>query len=253
MNWKPRAGVMFSSVHGGGVVGLPASPPEQADSMSPATTAQEHRGHQVCAEIDMRTLVGARGAAAFVIVLPSPDVPPAISPGYVGVSLTVPDHIISSFWLMNGLANVIAKAALLAVLCQGLASCGGGAAAAPRPVSLGQDVRPIFMTSCALGNTCHGSPTAAGHVQLGPTSDIDAATLVGNLVNVPSVVSANDVRVRPGDRAASLLVGKLTGDFSGLTCNPSACGARMPFNSPPLPAAMMDTIARWVDEGASEN
>lgn len=153
---------------------------------------------------------------------------------------------------MDSPRSGIVKAGLVAALCGGFAACSGGGGP-PRPVSLNHDVRPIFMTSCALGNTCHGSPTSAGHVQLGPTSDIDARALVASLVNVPSVISANDVRVRPGDRAASLLIGKLTGDFSALTCNPSACGARMPFNSPPLPAAMVDTIARWVDEGASEN
>jgi len=220
--------------------------------MNPANTAHERVARQHFTETDVSILVGAGTIAAFVIVFPSPDAPPAISPRYVWVPLTVLTLIISSFWRMDSLLNALVKAGLLSAFCAALAACGGGGGP-PRPVSLNQDVRPIFMTSCALGNTCHGSPTSAGHVQLGPTSDIDAGALVASLVNVPSVISANDVRVRPGDRAASLLIGKLTGDFSGLTCGPSACGARMPFNSPPLPAAMVETIARWVDEGATEN
>lgn len=136
---------------------------------------------------------------------------------------------------------------VLLILPGAIASCG---AAAQPAVSLDRSVRPIFMASCAFGNSCHGSPTCAGYVQLGPNSELAAEALVQGLVNVPSINSPNVMRVVPGNSGASLLVRKLSGDFTGLACGASACGARMPFGAAPLATDLIDTLARWVDQGA---
>jgi hypothetical protein len=77
--------------------------------------------------------------------------------------------------------------------------------------------------------------------------------LLSSLVNVASVTDSRIARVVPGDAQASLLVRKVSGDFSGLACAPSACGARMPFGGPPLPSASVETLRRWVDAGAQLN
>jgi hypothetical protein len=136
------------------------------------------------------------------------------------------------------------------VFCLDAGSCGD---AGNQPVSLARNVRPILTTSCAFGAGCHGAPSPSGYVQLGPTDTLLADRLVQGLVDVPSINEPTVVLVAPGDSGNSFIIRKLTGDFAGLPSAPAACGVRMPYGGQPLPTPSIDTLKRWIDDGAPVN
>ncbi|MBE0566834.1 MAG: hypothetical protein IH621_12790, partial [Krumholzibacteria bacterium] len=105
---------------------------------------------------------------------------------------------------------------------------GGGG---PVAVSYAADVQPIWNASCV---GCHGG--TAGLELAAPGS---RAALVG-------VASTNwpGQRVVPGDPDASVLYRKLTGD--------GGVGDRMPQGGA-LDAADIETVRRWIAEGAHDN
>ena len=94
----------------------------------------------------------------------------------------------------------------------------------------------VFNTSCALSG-CHGATNNQANLLL---TDGNAFT---NLVNVQSVLFPQFKRVVPDSSSKSLIIKILKGEVS----------PRMPFNRDPLPAATIDSIAKWIDNGALNN
>ena len=94
----------------------------------------------------------------------------------------------------------------------------------------------VFNISCATAN-CHASATAAGGLVLSDGQSYN------NLINVESVRFPGVKRVDEGNSEESLLVQIIKGTKS----------PRMPLNAAPLPAAVIDSIAKWIDLGAPNN
>jgi hypothetical protein len=94
----------------------------------------------------------------------------------------------------------------------------------------------VFNTSCALSG-CHGATNNQANLLL---TDGNAFT---NLVNVQSVLFPQFKRVVPDSSSKSLIIKILKGEVS----------PRMPFNRDPLPTATIDSIAKWIDNGALNN
>jgi len=99
------------------------------------------------------------------------------------------------------------------------------------------DVQAIYDMSCATTAACH-VPGGAAPVDL----SADASWFL--TVNQPATESAKDYVV-PGDPGASFLFDKITGA-------PGA-GTQMPLDEPPLPESQIETIRRWILEGAQLN
>jgi len=83
---------------------------------------------------------------------------------------------------------------------------------------------------------CHAGAAAPLGLRL------DEASSYALLVNAASVEVPALRRVQPGNPDASYLIQKLEGT--------AARGARMPLNSPPLPAATIAVIRQWIANGA---
>ena len=108
---------------------------------------------------------------------------------------------------------------------------------ASAPLSKLSDIQSkVFNTSCALAG-CHGSTNNQANLLL---TDGNSFT---NLVGVQSLLFPQFKRVAPDSSANSLLIKILKGEVS----------PRMPFNRDPLSAAVIDSIAKWIDNGALNN
>ena len=154
-------------------------------------------------------------------------------------------------------------------------------------VSLRADVMPILSLSC-VSAACHDS-SKASDLYLGPKckwstassqcefpadpSDPDALTdaavaeVIANLVGVPSTTTSSTQRVVSGDPAASFLMEKVTGLHNAADhtdCTPQQTGAAEPCGDdmPPIGEALckqaggaerVDTLARWIAQGAQNN
>lgn len=94
-------------------------------------------------------------------------------------------------------------------------------------VSFASDVVPVLLQQCT---GCHGGGRPKGGLDMGSY----AAIVRGGESGSPIV---------PGKGADSLLVRKLVGTRIE--------GQRMPLGRPPLQEDVIDTIRRWIDEGAS--
>ena len=92
----------------------------------------------------------------------------------------------------------------------------------------------IFSPICAR---CH-FPGGIGPMPL----DSEAASFQ-SLVNVPSIELQQLLRVEPGNPDDSYLVWKIEGRQGIL-------GARMPLGLPPLAPDEIDSIIRWIENGA---
>lgn len=105
------------------------------------------------------------------------------------------------------------------------------------PLSKLSDIQDkVFNTNCAVSG-CHGaSNTQAGLL-------LTAGNSFSNLVNVQSVLFPQFNRVQPNNSANSLLIKILKGEVS----------PRMPLNRNPLSNAVIDSIAKWIDNGALNN
>ena len=99
----------------------------------------------------------------------------------------------------------------------------------PGPVSFAAAVQPLFDASCV---GCHGAGGSAG-------LDLRAGSSHANLVGVGSL--GGGTLVEAGDSAVSVLYQRLTG-----------VGGTMPPTGA-LPAAEVDLVATWIDEGALDN
>ena len=94
----------------------------------------------------------------------------------------------------------------------------------------------VFTQSCALSG-CHGPTNNQAGLLL---TDGNSFT---NLVNVQSVLFPQFKRVQANSSANSLLIKILKGEVS----------PRMPLNRDPLSPAVIDSIAKWIDNGALNN
>ena len=126
-------------------------------------------------------------------------------------------------------------------LATALAACGGSGSdyGGPNPPPPARDslrwpspsyaqAQAIFTAHCT---SCHG---ANGGLSLSSPGSW------ANLVEVPAQASTG-IRVVPFDSASSVLYRRLIAD--GLVL--------MPFGGPPLPAAEIETVRAWIDEGGA--
>ncbi|MBE0571215.1 MAG: hypothetical protein IH618_06690 [Ignavibacteriaceae bacterium] len=105
------------------------------------------------------------------------------------------------------------------------------------PLSKLSDIQSkVFNTSCALSG-CHGGTNNQANLLLTDGNSF------ANLVNVQSFLFPQFSRVQPNNSANSLLIKMLKGEVS----------PRMPLNRDPLSAATIDSIAKWIDNGALNN
>ena len=112
-----------------------------------------------------------------------------------------------------------------------ISSDGGAVALTPDFASIQANV---FTPICAQ---CHVGANAPQGLRL------DAANSYGSLVGVTSSEQPGQLRVKPGDPAASYLVQKIEGR--------AAVGARMPLGQPPLPDSTIAVIREWIASGAT--
>ncbi len=98
------------------------------------------------------------------------------------------------------------------------------AGAAAARVDFAAQIRPILETNCF---ECHGGDQRKGGLSLASYDDV----LEGG---------KNGPIVRPGNSRNSLIVHRITG----------VGGDQMPKDAPPLSAAEIALVARWIDEGA---
>jgi len=105
------------------------------------------------------------------------------------------------------------------------------------PTSKLSDIQAkVFNQSCALSG-CHGTTNNQASLLLTDGSSFS------NLINVQSLLFPQFKRVDPNNSSNSLLIKILRGEVS----------PRMPFNRDPLATAVIDSIAKWIDEGAMNN
>ena len=108
---------------------------------------------------------------------------------------------------------------------------------ASAPLSKLSDIQvKVFTQSCALSG-CHGSTNNQANLLLTDGNSFS------NLVNVQSLLFPQFERVIPDSSSKSLLIKILKGEVS----------PRMPLNRGPLSAAVIDSIAKWIDNGALNN
>ncbi len=143
-----------------------------------------------------------------------------------------------------------------------LAACGGtdpsggsGATATTCPITVAPahptftvDILPAVQSSCGSAATsCHGGPTAYGHVDYSTSLSRTAADVRADLVGVtPANAPPGYARVMAGDPAHSWIVVKVTSDQPG----GSGYGSRMPLGRPNLCQATVDALVAWITAGA---
>lgn len=98
------------------------------------------------------------------------------------------------------------------------------------------DIKAKVFVNCT-GAQCHSSAGNAGGLVL------ESNVAFSNLVGVQSVLFPQFKRVEAGSSANSIIIKILRGEVS----------PQMPFNGTPLPAATIDSIAKWIDNGALNN
>lgn len=135
------------------------------------------------------------------------------------------------------------------------------------PVSLRNDVIPMFAMSCSLASACHPPDRPKAGLPLGPRMmDLteDLANQIHMALLMPSTTAPAMNRVTPNDPGNSFIMHKMANNQEnlGLTCTPqdstaTGCGNDMP------PAAGLcaqnngqsrfDMVARWIAQGAQNN
>lgn len=104
----------------------------------------------------------------------------------------------------------------------------------------------IGAKGCAVGSTCHGGTATQGGLSLEP--DIAYEMLVG--VDAGTDLGASFLRVKPGDAENSHLIHRIkgTGPLVG-----EATTRFMPADGNLLSEAEIDTVERWINQGAEDN
>lgn len=111
--------------------------------------------------------------------------------------------------------------------------------AAAKPVSFATDIAPTLKIRCAV---CHLTGQEAGNLALHPKA------AYASLFKRKSGESSW-LLVDPKKPDTSYMVMKLEGTH----LKKGGKGARMPFAAPPLDAAIIAMIRRWISEGATNN
>lgn len=126
------------------------------------------------------------------------------------------------------------------VLAMCLGACDGGDEDAPPTFT---ELREEVLTPSCVFATCHKSPdaSAAGLMNLEGTNDEVHAVLV----DVPSSVLPDRIRVTPSDPDASYVMEKLT------SAMPEA-GEQMPMNAE-LEPHRIELVRAWIDAGAAND
>lgn len=104
------------------------------------------------------------------------------------------------------------------------------------PLAKFSDIKAKVFVNCT-GVQCHSSSGNQGNLIL------ESSVAYNNLVGVQSILFPQYKRVEAGNSANSLIIKILKGEVS----------PRMPLNGTPLPAATIDSIAKWIDQGALNN
>lgn len=104
------------------------------------------------------------------------------------------------------------------------------------PFAKFSDLQVKVFNNC-LGAQCHSSAGNQGNLTL------EAGISFNNLVGVQSSLFPQYKRVEAGNSSNSLIIKILRGEVS----------PRMPLNGSPLPSATIDSIAKWIDQGALNN
>jgi hypothetical protein len=154
----------------------------------------------------------------------------------------------------TGTKPAVVARAVFAVYGLCLIACGGGSPtagssgattdhdAAAAPATFTRAYAEILEPYCS---TCHRPG------QLAPFMDFSSQSaaydaLVGVKASGPSCGSSGETRVVPGDASGSLL-------FQKISEAKPACGAPMPYGSPPLASAKVTLIEDWINAGASND
>lgn len=104
------------------------------------------------------------------------------------------------------------------------------------PLAKFSDIKAKVFVNC-VGAQCHSSAGNQGNLVL------ESNVAFNNLVGVQSVLFPQFKRVAADSSANSLLVKILKGEVI----------PKMPLNGTPLSAATIDSIAKWIDQGALNN
>ena len=132
--------------------------------------------------------------------------------------------------------RLLALAPGLAALALALAGCGGGddEAVAYR------DVQAVFDRQGCI--SCHPSVNSSLDLREGRSYD--------DLVGIRALEDPTLHRVVAGDPGRSFLYLKLGGDAP--IADIPAIGTRMPPRAPPIPEEELETIRRWIEQGAKD-
>jgi hypothetical protein len=146
-----------------------------------------------------------------------------------------------------------APALLLAAACGGDGPTPASPTTCPIPLApahptFAADILPAIQPSCgAATTTCHGGPTAYGHVDYSTSLARTARDVHDDLVGAtPANAPPGFRRVAPGDASHSWVVAKVTQDQPG----GAGYGARMPLGRPNLCQPTLDALLAWIADGA---
>jgi hypothetical protein len=134
---------------------------------------------------------------------------------------------------------------IAAVLGAAAAACGGGEPA--QDPTFEAIVHDIFEPRCTLSGSCHTNPTVAARL------DLTLENACDTLVNKPSCLFPDRMRIVPGHPEDSFFFHKLTGQ--GLDETPTGdCGTQtnlaMPFGASALSDGELALIHTWIQDGA---
>ncbi len=104
------------------------------------------------------------------------------------------------------------------------------------PLAKFSDIKAKVFVNCT-GAQCHSSSGNQGNLVL------ESSVAFNNLAGVQSVLFPQYKRVEAGNSANSLIIKILKGEVS----------PQMPLSGTPLPATTIDSIAKWIDQGALNN
>ena len=107
--------------------------------------------------------------------------------------------------------------------------------------SFSANVEPIFEKRCATGG-CHSLATGQAGLTLAPGVAYD------EIVGVPSALRPAVLRVRPGQPSQSWVVTMISADDAA-----RQGFSRMPLATQPLTPNQIQTIVRWIEQGALRN
>lgn len=114
--------------------------------------------------------------------------------------------------------------------------------------SFSNDIEPILSQTCATSGACHEGPSSIYGL------DLRAGAAYASLVNVASRARSSMLRVKPGDPDSSFMFRVLSTDSTYRVVGPSTSPYyRMPLTENPMPAAIVQTIANWIRNGAPNN